>query len=58
LRDLNPEYHEFPLKGWVAISATNLQGDYFADKNLFAWFRGRKPVAKIGYSIFIYNMDD
>jgi 4-amino-4-deoxy-L-arabinose transferase-like glycosyltransferase len=56
LRDPDPQHHESVLKGWVAISATNLQGAYF-DKDIFAWFRGRKPVAKIGYSIFIYKMD-
>ena len=28
------------------------------NKDVFAWFRTRKPVAKIGYSIFIYKMDD
>jgi hypothetical protein len=58
LRDPNPEKHESILKGWVAISATNLQGVYFDDRNIFAWLRSRKPVAKIGYSIFIYSMDD
>jgi hypothetical protein len=54
----DPEKHEFAPKGWVAISATNLQGVYLGNKNMYAWFRERKPVAKIGYSIFIYKMDD
>lgn len=58
LRNPDPEKQEFTPKGWVAISATNLQGVYFGDKDLYAWFRERKPVAKIGYSIFIYKVDD
>jgi hypothetical protein len=39
-----------------AISATNLQGVYFSDHDLLAWFRERQPVAKIGYSIFVYEV--
>ena len=46
-----------PAPGVYAISATNLQGVYFSDHDLFAWFRERQPVAKIGYSIFIYQVD-
>lgn len=46
-----------PAPGVYAISATNLQGVYFSDHDLFAWFRERQPVAKIGYSIFIYEVD-
>ncbi len=41
---------------FVAISATNLQGVYFEDPDLFKKFRTREPVAKIGYSIFIYRL--
>jgi 4-amino-4-deoxy-L-arabinose transferase-like glycosyltransferase len=58
LDDPRPDQHEKVLKGWVAISATNLEGDYFENKDLFAWFRQREPVAKIGYSIFVYKVDD
>jgi 4-amino-4-deoxy-L-arabinose transferase-like glycosyltransferase len=57
LPDPDPNHHPSRLKGWIAISATNLQGAYFADKDLFACFRTRKPLAKIGYSIFIYKLD-
>lgn len=45
-----------PAPGVYAISATNLQGVYFSDHDLFAWFRERQPLAKIGYSIFIYQV--
>jgi len=48
--------HLRPVTGWVAISATNLQGVYFPDKSLFAQLKARKPDAVIGYSIFLYNM--
>ena len=45
------------LHDYVAISATNLQGVYFSNKNVFAAFREALPVAKIGYSIFIFHLD-
>jgi 4-amino-4-deoxy-L-arabinose transferase-like glycosyltransferase len=43
----------------VAVSATNLQGVYLdeADRPLMARFRAEKPLARIGYSIFIYRAD-
>jgi hypothetical protein len=43
----------------VAVSATNLQGVYLdpADRPLMERFRSRKPLARIGYSIFIYRAD-
>ena len=46
-----------PLE-WVAISATNLQGVYLEDKALFEKFARRPPVATIGYSIFVYHVDE
>jgi 4-amino-4-deoxy-L-arabinose transferase-like glycosyltransferase len=58
LLDRHPAHHPSRPKGWVAISATTLQGAYLPDKDFFADFRKRKPVAKIGYSIFIYKVDD
>jgi 4-amino-4-deoxy-L-arabinose transferase-like glycosyltransferase len=58
LDDPNPEGHEPAPGGWVAISATNLQGVYFSDKNLFASMRTRIPDAKIGYSIFVYHLNE
>jgi 4-amino-4-deoxy-L-arabinose transferase-like glycosyltransferase len=53
LQDPNPDRHD-KLR-WVAISATNLQGVYLGGEKLFALFQRHKPVAKIGYSIFIYD---
>lgn len=42
-------------EGTYAISATLLQGMYLADHDLYAPFRGLRPDATIGYSIFIYR---
>ncbi len=58
LSDPDPENQTVNPKGWVAISATCLQGVYFDDRDLYVWFRNRQPVAKIGYSIFIYKLPD
>ncbi len=45
-----------PTTGAIAISATNLQGVLFQNRDCFAWLQGYEPVAKIGYSIFIYEI--
>jgi len=50
-------YHpQRPPPGVYAISATHLQGVYLPDPDTYAWFREREPVAKAGYSIFIYDV--
>lgn len=54
--DAQPTSLREPAPGVYAISATNLQGVLFNDHDLFAWFRARPPSAKIGYSIFIYEV--
>jgi 4-amino-4-deoxy-L-arabinose transferase-like glycosyltransferase len=56
LRNPSPGVQTTIPHDWVAISATNLQGVYFVNKDIFATLRAQKPVAKIGYSIFIYNL--
>jgi hypothetical protein len=45
-----------PEPGVYAISATNLVGAVFPDHEIYAWFRQREPAAKVGYSIFIYEV--
>ena len=59
-RLMNPAARPFtphdPAPGWYAISATTLQGVHFADHDQFRFFRERRPDAKIGYSIFLYNV--
>ena len=52
----NPLYPADPAPGLYAISATNLQGVHFADHDQLAWFRPQEPIAKIGYSIFVYDV--
>ena len=47
-----------PATGWLAISATNLQGVYFEDHDLFSFLREREPAEVIGYSIFVYALEE
>jgi len=42
--------------GWVAISVTNLKGRFLNNNRCFDWLEKEQPVAKIGYSIFVYNI--
>ena len=46
------------LRGYIAISATNLQGVYAPPRlrALFAKFRKKKPLGVVGHSIFVYNV--
>lgn len=55
---------ELPQKGWLAVSATILQGACREDKipcsydeRAYTWLDQYKPVAKIGYSIFVYKIE-
>lgn len=55
------DYEEIPLdsaKGWIAISATHLQGLYLPDRKRYFWLKKYKPVKKIGYSLFIYEIKE
>jgi len=45
-----------PKKEILALSATNLQAVHFSQKDIFSWLRYDKPEAKLGYSIFIYDI--
>ena len=51
-----PFNREEPEPGVYAISVTNLVGVHFPDHDFYAWFRDRPPDAKIGYSLFIYEV--
>lgn len=62
---LPPTSHNPPTP-WVAISATNLHGVYLPTlryggwvppRDLYRQYWGRRPVAKIGWSIFVYRLD-
>lgn len=55
---------DVPQKGWLAISATILMGACKGDKvpcsyseRVYIWLDQYKPVAKIGYSIFVYKIE-
>lgn len=39
-----------------AISATNLQATYYADKKVFAWLKEIPPEAVIAHSILVYDL--
>ena len=46
-----------PAPGLYAISVTNLHGVVLDDdRDAYAWFREREPLARIGGSIFIYDV--
>ncbi len=48
-----------PLPGYVAVSATILQGPYFteAGRQFYKPLREREPVAKVGRSIYVYRVE-
>lgn len=47
---------ESPLAGVYVLSATQLQGVYARDASRFAWFRQQEPSARVGYSLFVYQL--
>lgn len=40
----------------LAVSATNKSGVYFVRKDAFAWLAARIPVARPGWSIYLYDL--
>ena len=47
-----------PEPGVYAISVTNLVGAVLPDPALYSWFLGCEPDARIGYSVFIYRVEE
>lgn len=45
-----------PQNGWLAVSATFYQTSRGNPAASYAWLDNFAPVAKIGYSIFVYNI--
>lgn len=46
-----------PAPGFYAISVANLQGLVLGEEaDTFAWFREREPLARVGGSIFVYEV--
>lgn len=53
------EAWQVPLGGQqelLAISVANLQGTYLEDHGAYRWLFDREPVARIGNSIWVYNI--
>lgn len=48
----------YPTPGITAASVNTVQGLVFEDRMCKAWLKEFTPVAKIGYSIFIYNLTE
>ena len=46
-----------PTTGWLAVSATFLQTSRAYPDASYAWLDQYEPVEKIGYSIFVYNIE-
>jgi hypothetical protein len=42
---------------YIAISATYLTGLYLAERDTYAIFRSKSPIASIGHSILVYRKD-
>lgn len=42
--------------GYLAVSATNLEGVYTEDRTRYDFLKGAQPVASIGHSILVYNV--
>jgi hypothetical protein len=40
----------------LAISVNELQSVFVGDRDRYRWLKARKPVAKIGYSIYVYDL--
>ncbi len=54
---VRPPFHPLnPPPGRYAISASNLVGVQLYEPDSFAYFRARQPVATIGHSIFVYEI--
>ena len=45
-----------PEAGLYAISASSLWESPFREKGVYAWFRQHPPDARIGYSIYIFDV--
>ncbi len=46
-----------PEPGLYAISASNLVGVQLYEPDTFGYFRAREPIAQVGHSILIYQVD-
>ncbi|MFA5355180.1 MAG: glycosyltransferase family 39 protein [Candidatus Paceibacterota bacterium] len=61
---LKPKEITEPPKGWVAVSVNELQRGiadpvpgFNQETGYYNWLKDKEPVAKMGYSIFVYYID-
>jgi Dolichyl-phosphate-mannose-protein mannosyltransferase len=47
---------QLPTTGLIAVSVTELEGPYFPDTNEYAWLKQYQPIARVGHTIFIYDI--
>ncbi len=54
----HPQDYEitFKEKEFIAISATNLQSVFFNLHDTYDWLKEKDPYARIGYTIFVYEI--
>ncbi len=53
----NPPFNpENPEPGLYAISTSSLWESHWTSRHVYAWFRAHEPTARIGYSIYIYDL--
>ena len=45
-----------PSRELFVISANSLQCLYYPDKTLYDWLKQRKPLAVVGYTLFVYDI--
>jgi tetratricopeptide (TPR) repeat protein len=45
-----------PKREFFVISANSLQCLYYPDKTIFDWVKKRRPIAVIGYTLFVYDI--
>lgn len=44
-----------PVRGIVVVSTTYLQGLYLDDPRCYAWLKDFKPLARVGYTLWVYD---
>ncbi|MEK7564800.1 MAG: hypothetical protein AAB501_01010 [Patescibacteria group bacterium] len=60
----NPNFLALQRHGWLAVSVSLLQNgratatkNFQGDTTSYKWLDSYTPVAKIGYSIFVYKIE-
>jgi len=45
-----------PARELLVVSATNLQGVYYPPEQRLCWLKDVRPIARVGYSLFVYDV--